>query len=163
MSRVGAKIGESAVLYEEIEFSIFVSLTHIRCDQSVCVSEFLVAFFEAAYFKTFADVTTAFGGGVGNLNVNDLRELQIALPNVDEQIRIVEFVEKESAKLSTLLAEAERAIELLQERRTALISAAVTGKIDVREFAPKATDKELPISNKRRASDERHQAVPHAG
>lgn len=32
-------------------------------------------------------------------------------------------------------AEAERAIELLQERRTALISAAVTGKIDVREFA----------------------------
>jgi len=35
---------------------------------------------------------------------------------------------------AVLTAEAERAIELLQERRTALISAAVTGKIDVREF-----------------------------
>jgi|GEM_PF-6250906 len=38
-------------------------------------------------------------------------------------------------KLDALTAEAERAIELLQERRTALISAAVTGKIDVREFS----------------------------
>jgi len=37
-------------------------------------------------------------------------------------------------QFDTLTAEAERAIELLQERRTALISAAVTGKIDVRSF-----------------------------
>ncbi|MDA0810648.1 MAG: restriction endonuclease subunit S, partial [Planctomycetota bacterium] len=42
-------------------------------------------------------------------------------------------------RLDTLLAEAERAIELLQERRTALISAAVTGKIDVRQFAYQET------------------------
>ena len=38
--------------------------------------------------------------------------------------------------MDDLSAEAERAIELLKERRTALISAAVTGKIDVREFTP---------------------------
>ena len=43
-----------------------------------------------------------------------------------------------STRLDVLIAEAERAIELLQERRTALISAAVTGKIDVREFATEA-------------------------
>ena len=40
-----------------------------------------------------------------------------------------------TAKLDALTAEAERGIELLQERRTALISAAVTGQIDVRELA----------------------------
>jgi type I restriction enzyme S subunit len=42
-------------------------------------------------------------------------------------------------KFDSLVAEAERAIELLQERRTALISAAVTGKIDVRDFAYQET------------------------
>ncbi len=40
-----------------------------------------------------------------------------------------------TGQFDALLFEAERAIDLLQERRTALISAAVTGKIDVREFA----------------------------
>ena len=43
-------------------------------------------------------------------------------------------------QLESLVAEAERAIELLQERRTALISAAVTGKIDVRGLAHQETD-----------------------
>ena len=42
------------------------------------------------------------------------------------------FGPAETAKLDTLTAEAQRAIDLLQERRTALISAAVTGQIDVR-------------------------------
>ena len=39
----------------------------------------------------------------------------------------------ETAKLAALIAEAQRAIDLLQQRRTALISAAVTGQIDVRQ------------------------------
>lgn len=53
-------------------------------------------------------------------------------PPDKEQVEIVAFLEGETAKLDALTAEAERAIELLQERRTALISSAVTGKIDVR-------------------------------
>jgi type I restriction enzyme S subunit len=44
----------------------------------------------------------------------------------------VAHLETETAKFDTLTAEAERAIELLGERRSALISAAVTGQIDVR-------------------------------
>ncbi len=44
------------------------------------------------------------------------------------------FIEQRTWKFDSLVAEAERAINLLQERRTALISAAVTGKIDVRDF-----------------------------
>jgi len=58
----------------------------------------------------------------------------ITVPPRSEQSSITEFLDAETAKLDTLTAEAERAIDLLQERRTALISAAVTGKIDVRSF-----------------------------
>ncbi|MEI6078359.1 MAG: restriction endonuclease subunit S [Verrucomicrobiota bacterium] len=61
-----------------------------------------------------------------------IREFVIALPPLIEQRAIIEFTRKEISGLDTLTAEAQRAIDLLQERRTALISAAVTGQIDVR-------------------------------
>jgi type I restriction enzyme S subunit len=58
--------------------------------------------------------------------------IECLVPPVDEQTAIAIYIDRETAKLDALTAEAERAIVLLQERRTALISAAVTGKIDVR-------------------------------
>ena len=53
-------------------------------------------------------------------------------PPLKEQKRIATYLDKETAKIDTLIEKCETAIELLKERRTALISAAVTGKIDVR-------------------------------
>ena len=67
-----------------------------------------------------------------NLNLDFVRRFRVLVPPMDEQTAIVEFLEIELAKFDTLTAEAQRAIDLLQERRTALISAAVTGQIDVR-------------------------------
>ena len=59
-------------------------------------------------------------------------------PPQDEQAGVADFIDRETAKLDGLVIEAEQAISLLQERRTALISAAVTGKIDVRGLAAEA-------------------------
>ena len=56
----------------------------------------------------------------------------IPVPPLAEQNTIMKFLADESTKFDSLTAEANRAIALLQERRSALISAAVTGKIDVR-------------------------------
>ena len=64
-----------------------------------------------------------------------LRRIVFAVPPLEEQTSIVAFLDAETTKLEALTAEAQRAIDLLQERRTALISAAVTGKIDVRGLA----------------------------
>jgi type I restriction enzyme S subunit len=61
-----------------------------------------------------------------------IREFIIALPPLREQREIIAFTYTQTAKLDALTAEAQHAIDLLQERRTALISAAVTGQIDVR-------------------------------
>ena len=57
---------------------------------------------------------------------------KIALPPMAEQFAIVALLDRETLQLDALTAEANYAIDLLRERRTALISAAVTGKIDVR-------------------------------
>jgi type I restriction enzyme S subunit len=67
-----------------------------------------------------------------SFRVEDLYEYQIAVPPVLEQASIAEFLDRETNKIDELTSEATHAIDLLQERRTALISAAVTGKIDVR-------------------------------
>lgn len=68
------------------------------------------------------------------LSLEDVEEAPVILPPVNEQQEIIALLDTETAKLDALTSEAERAIELLQERRTALISAAVTGKIDVRNL-----------------------------
>jgi type I restriction enzyme S subunit len=66
----------------------------------------------------------------------EMAEIYLSLPPLSEQQAIVEYLEAETSKFDTLTTEAQRAIELLQERRTALISAAVTGQIDVRHYSP---------------------------
>ena len=70
--------------------------------------------------------------GVPGLAREKAYEMRIAVPPHCEQQTIAAFLDRETAKIDALIAEAKRAITLLQERRTALISAAVTGKIDVR-------------------------------
>ncbi|PRF31905.1 restriction endonuclease subunit S [Burkholderia multivorans] len=62
-------------------------------------------------------------------------QVRLCLPPLEEQQEIVRHINIELSKLSALDAESKRAIELLKERRSALISAAVTGKIDVREHS----------------------------
>jgi type I restriction enzyme S subunit len=67
-----------------------------------------------------------------HLNCGNIKDISIPLPPIDEQTEIVSYVINELNGFDELVDEARRGIELLKERRTALISAAVTGKIDVR-------------------------------
>jgi type I restriction enzyme S subunit len=76
------------------------------------------------------------------LAVSAIVELRTALPPLSEQRAIVAFLDRETAKIDTLVAQAESAISLLTERRSALISAAVTGQIDVRNAVPSANPTE---------------------
>ncbi|EPZ14530.1 hypothetical protein M622_05985 [Thauera terpenica 58Eu] len=71
---------------------------------------------------------------VPGVDRNDVHPLPIALPPREEQAVISVFLETETARLDALTAVATRGIALLKERRSALISAAVTGKIDVRHL-----------------------------
>jgi type I restriction enzyme S subunit len=69
---------------------------------------------------------------INQLTVGNLYSMEVPLPPVDEQHTIKAFLNRENAQFNALILEANRGIELLKERRSALISAAVTGKIDVR-------------------------------
>ncbi len=67
-------------------------------------------------------------------------KLMLVVPPADEQKRIADYLDAKTSSFDTLTATAESAIALLQERRAALISAAVTGKIDVRDLATNHTE-----------------------
>ena len=72
------------------------------------------------------------GSTVAHFNMADIRNIPLFEPSLVEQQEIVEYLSKLLNKFDDLVYSAEQAIQLMQERRTALISAAVTGKIDVR-------------------------------
>jgi len=74
-----------------------------------------------------------YGGTKIQLSLDDVLSLRFCIPPIDEQRTIAAYLDKETAKIDALIAKVEEAIERLQEYRTALITAAVTGKIDVRE------------------------------
>jgi len=67
-----------------------------------------------------------------SFRIEDLYGYKVAVPSVDEQLAIAVHLDAETAQFDTLTTEAQKAITLLQERRSSLISAAVTGQIDVR-------------------------------
>ncbi|QBG49309.1 restriction endonuclease subunit S [Verrucomicrobia bacterium S94] len=75
------------------------------------------------------------GGMHPHLNCSEVQYVKVPVPPRYEQDAIMEFIKAETSKLDRLGAKAKQAIELMKERRTALISAAVTGKIDVRDEA----------------------------
>ena len=69
---------------------------------------------------------------LASISSTNIMELPVLIPPDTERSDILAFIERESVKMKAVHAGAERSIELLRERRGALISAAVTGRIDVR-------------------------------
>ena len=76
------------------------------------------------------------GAAVRGINIFELKRARLPVPPPQEQLSIATHLDDEARAIDRLCDEAESAIALLQERRSALISAAVTGKIDVRDLAP---------------------------
>ena len=71
------------------------------------------------------------GGGLRqSMKYDDMKWLQIACPSIEEQAQIAHFLDHETAKINALIREQERLIELLQEKRQAVISHAVTKGLD---------------------------------
>jgi hypothetical protein len=76
---------------------------------------------------------------INQLTSSVLMGIAFVLPPVEERVEIGIFLADKVQRLNALLSDSIAAIALLQERRSALISAAVTGQIDVRALVPEAS------------------------
>ncbi|MGU5638239.1 restriction endonuclease subunit S [Aeromonas veronii] len=74
------------------------------------------------------------------ITCSDIKSYPLPEPPLNEQLKIVEYVGERSKTFDLLIQKSESMISVLQERRTALISAAVTGKIDLRGWTPPAEE-----------------------
>ena len=97
---------------------------------------FLKSLFDSHYLKskfaTLANGLTRYGLGQHSIN-----NVYIPLPPKEEQQQIVDFIYKTCNGIDDLIDKSKTSMNLLKERRSALISAAVTGQIDVRNYQPK--------------------------
>ena len=114
-----------------IEATINQHVAYVKPSTDELDVRYLLRILESAYLKLRRDSEEA-GATKGAITCEQIRNLHVPLPPLAEQSAISAFLNTESAKFDTLTTEAQHAIDLLQERRTALISTAVTGKIDVR-------------------------------
>ena len=123
------KPGTTAIIPSELEGCNCIDLIIIR-KPKVDSEKFLCWYLNSDSAKyQFSEGT---GGAIQqHFNIGTATQLVIPTPPLTEQIVIADFLYSETEKYDELIAEAHHAIALLQERRTALISAAVTGKIDV--------------------------------
>jgi type I restriction enzyme S subunit len=101
-------------------------------------ARFVVYLMVSAPWLNWIDVLCRVGGGFRvRISRKMLGDLPVPCPPYLDQVNIADWLDQECSKVDGLIAQAESAIGLLQERRSALISAAVTGKIDVRNYTPK--------------------------
>lgn len=122
-------IGIPKVVTWDWPFSIFVSLCLIKL-RSEIVPSFAAYVFQSSTIKIQIDEGSK-QSTVTNLHLEKIREFRMPLPPIDEQHQIVAWLDRKVGAIDSLLANAEKAISLLHERRSALVTSAVTGQIDV--------------------------------
>lgn len=136
--------GKIAIVPDAVEPGIInPRLIRIRSNHHV-VPRYLVDVLRSdVVFEQFSVLSR--GGTMDVINIGTLSGIVLAIPPLVEQIAILSFVEEQARRLNGLMLEASKGVALLQERRSALISAAVTGKIDVRRWQPPADAAIAPV------------------
>jgi type I restriction enzyme S subunit len=128
--KLGATTGTPAIVDTDMDFNIWVPLAAIRLKAEI-EPLFILHVMRSDNLKIAYELNWTFGTQQ-TLGLRTISNLRIPIPPKEERQSIVKHLDSIIPLLESLIIEAQRAIGLLQERRSALISAAVTGKIDVR-------------------------------
>lgn len=127
----GSTTGKVAIVDFNDEFNVWSPLATVRCDLQKALPEFVFFALSSEYFQGLIQVSWSFGTQP-NIGMGVIGNLAVVLSPVSEQRLIADFLKIETARMNDLIERAQTAIVRLTEYRQALITSAVTGKIDVR-------------------------------
>jgi type I restriction enzyme S subunit len=128
-----ATVGEASLVHAELpKFALGQDVCLIHIIQKLS-SEYLLHFLKSEIIKIQLN-SAMVGSTFKRINVDDIRNYVIVIPPIEEQECILKDLDQKIEKYDSLINFAVKQIQLMQERRTALISSAVTGKIDVRNW-----------------------------
>jgi len=134
----GGEVGRTAIWHGELPLCGFQKAIHrVRPRSKKDTARFFYYAMSAAA-KSGIFIANGNPNTIPHLTGEQFRVYRFPFPPVDEQCAIAETLDIETTKVDRLAEKIRGSIEKLREYRTALISAAVTGKIDVREFAETA-------------------------
>ncbi len=125
-------IGNAALIENDDKFHINQNIAKISFEGKVS-PKFAVYWLTSSFVRTLIDRNNMSGMQPVVL-IGDIRKLPIPGMSLEEQDLITGYLDIQISKFNKIIGSGEQAIELMQERRAALISAAVTGKIDVRDW-----------------------------
>jgi type I restriction enzyme, S subunit len=131
---VGATLGKTALVpvgFGKFHIQRSVAIFRPSADME---SKWLNFVFQSQRFQQLLWEYAGYSAQPG-IYLGTLANFRIPLAPKGQQIKIISFLENETTKIDALISETQNSIALLKEHRAALISAAVTGKIDVREVA----------------------------
>lgn len=137
MAITGEGKTRGTVTITEIEATISQHVAFMEPTDEYLSSSYLHSWLSACYSRLRFE-SAGWGSTKAAITCSDIRSFPLPLPTRTEQLEICCFVESQSSRFDVLTIDAKRSISLLEERRSALISAAVTGKIDVRMWQPSA-------------------------
>lgn len=139
-------VGQLGYVPAELEGSLLNQNTVVFSSNSNMLEQsYLFLLLQTDIYRDHLDLHAHGTANQASLNVSDMLDFKYPCPSLSEQIEIVDYIQNCNSKFDVLETYSEEAIKYLQERRTALISAAVTGKIDVRDWvAPDTQDVEEP-------------------
>ena len=133
LARSGATVGKSFIYSSDWDECCFAGyLIKASIDISKASPYWFYRYTESDYYWNWIS-STLIQATIQNVSAEKYNNFSLCIPPKQEQKQIAAFLDSETTKIDTLIEKCETAIELLKERRTALISAAVTGKIDVRD------------------------------
>ncbi|MDC0302679.1 restriction endonuclease subunit S [bacterium] len=130
--RISGGIRVARVSLEDTPSLLLQRVVKLRPREELYSDYLEYCFLEEFFVPHFEPETT--GVSVPHISPGQIKDFSIPIPPKVEQAEIVEHIWEQTSRFDNLLSRAEAQITLLQERRTALISAAVTGKIDVRDW-----------------------------
>ena len=134
IAKIGAQFGKSSILPQIDKPAVISGNTlKLTVNNLDCVTKFAHWFLVAIKQAGALDLIVN-GSAQPALSLGEMNNLPFLIPPLIEQVAIVHFLEKILSSIDSLISEAENAVLLLHERRSALISAAVTGKIDIRSL-----------------------------
>ncbi|MGN7752861.1 restriction endonuclease subunit S [Sinorhizobium sp. 22678] len=127
----GGTTGIARVVDLDHRFQVWVHVAVLKVNRSIGNPHYIAHALNSVGGYEQSQLYTQ-GATNKDLGLTRLVKIWLALPPLHEQAEIASYLEHGTSRVDSLIGEAEDAIELLRERRSALISAAVTGKIDVR-------------------------------
>lgn len=130
---INGTVGNCAVLGGQ-QVMLSKSAAYIKCSEGLDV-HFLAHYLRSHSTRNYF-LSTSGGTTIANLSLATLRGTPVPVPPLETQEAITRWLDEQIHTFDELAAKAYQAATLLRERRSAIISAAVTGKIDVREEYP---------------------------